>query len=112
MEALERETIMAWTQVAKHKRPRYPAEFKAEAVKLMRRGGRPVAEIAAELGVSEQSLYRWAERARIDEEDQPDGPPTSSERAELTALRKRLKEVEQERDFLKKTAAYFASAKK
>lgn len=98
--------------MAKRKRPRYTDEFKAEAVKLMRRGGRPIAEIAAELGVSEQSLYRWAERARIDEEADPEGPLTSSERAELTALRRRLKEVEQERDFLKKTAAYFASAKK
>jgi transposase len=98
--------------MAKRKRTRYSPEFKAEAVELVRRGGRSVAELAAELSVSEQSLYRWVERARIDEKADPEGPLTSSERTELSALRRRLKEVEQERDFLKKTAAYFASAKK
>jgi len=103
---------MARTEVTKRKRNRYSEEFKAEAVEVLRRESRPVAQVAAELGISEQSLYRWAERARVDERADPQGPLTSSERAELTALRRRLREVEQERDFLKKTAAYFAGAKK
>lgn len=98
--------------MAKRKRNRYSPEFKAEAVELMRRGGKPVAELAQELGVSEQSLYRWSEQAKIDEKADPEGPLTTAERAELAALRRQLRAVEQERDFLKKTAAYFAAAKK
>lgn len=98
--------------MTKRKRNRYSPEFKAEAVELMRRGDKPVTRVAEELGVSEQSLYRWAEVAKTDEKADPQGPLTTAERAELVGLRKRLRDVEQERDFLKKTAAYFASAKK
>jgi transposase len=92
--------------------PRYTAEFKAEAVELVRHGGRPIAQLASELGVSEQSLYRRVQRAAIDEKADPSEPLTTSERAELASLRRRLREVEMERDFLKKTAAYFASGRK
>jgi transposase-like protein len=103
---------MAGTRMVKRKRNRYSPEFKAEAVELMQRSDRPVIEIATELGVSEQSLYRWAQQSKVDVQADPDGPLTTAERTELAALRRRVKEVEMERDFLKKTAAYFAGAKK
>jgi transposase len=104
---------MSKKSMARHRSaPRYTAEFKAEAVELVRRGGRPIAQLASELGVSEQSLYRWVQRAAIDEKADPSGPLTTSERAELASLRRRLREVEMERDFLKRTAAYFASGRK
>jgi len=103
---------MASKKMSVRKRPQYDDEFKAEAVRLMQLGGKPVADLAAELGVSEQSLYRWSSQAKIDKEADPQGPLTSAERAEIVALRRQLKNVEQERDFLKKTAAYFASSKR
>jgi len=99
-------------QVAKRKRNRYTAEFKAEAVRMMRASGKPTAELAKDLGLSEQSLYRWARQSDIDTKAEANGPLTTAEREELTKLRRELKKVEQERDFLKKTAAYFASEKR
>jgi transposase len=98
--------------VAKQKQSRYTSEFKAEAVELVRRDTRSIAQLASDLGVSEQSLYRWVQRATIDEKADPSGPLTTAERAELASLRRRLREVEMERDFLKKTAAYFAGARR
>ena len=99
-------------QVAKKKRNRYTSEFKAEAVRMMRSSDKPAAELAKDLGISEQSLYRWAKQFDVDEKGDPKGPLTSAEREELTRLRRELRQVQQERDFLKKTAAYFASEKR
>ena len=99
-------------QVATKKRSkRYTPEFKAEAVRMMKSSGKPAAELAKDLGVSEQSLFRWAKRYDIDTKADPNGPLTTAERDELIRLRRELKRVEQERDFLKKTAAYFAREK-
>ena len=47
-------------------RPPYPEEFRREAVELVRSSGRPVNEIAKDLGVSGQSLHNWVKRAEID----------------------------------------------
>jgi transposase len=53
--------------VAQHSSKRYPAEFKRDAAKLVRSSpDRAVAEIATELGVSDQSLRKWVDQARID----------------------------------------------
>ena len=84
---------------------RYPEEFKIEAVKQVTERGLPVAEVAARLGVSAHSLYVWIKRfskpevQRKREDDQ---------QAELRRLRAELKRVTEERDILKKAAAYFA----
>ena len=64
--------------------------------------------MARELDLTETSLRAWVTQAEVDEHPDPQGPLTSEERAELTRLRRELRVVEQERDFLKKTAAYFA----
>ncbi len=52
-------------QVASRKSKRFTPEFKAEAVRIMQAAGKPVAEVAKDIGVSEQSLYRWARQLGI-----------------------------------------------
>ncbi len=84
---------------------RFPEEFKIEAVRQVTERGLPVADVAARLGMSAHSLYAWIKRyskpeaQRMQEDDQ---------QAELRRLRAELKRVTEERDILKKAAAYFA----
>jgi transposase len=99
-------------QVAKKRPNPFTPEFKAEAVRMMQAGTKPVAEVAKDLEISEQSLYRWAKQLGTAADAKPSGALTTAEREELTRLRRELRQVEQERDFLKKTAAYFASEKR
>ena len=47
-------------------RPPFPAEFRREAVKLMRDSGKPVPELAKDLGVSENTLRNWSRQAEVD----------------------------------------------
>lgn len=84
---------------------RYTEEFKIEAVKQVTERGHPVAEVAGRLGVSTHSLYQWMK--------QYSGPPAEREavkdqQAEMRRLKAELKRVTEERDILKKAAAYFA----
>lgn len=71
----------------------YPPEFRQRVVKLVD-GGCKVAEIAADLGVSAQSIYTWRRQARIDAGIE--SGLTSAEKAELFAARKRIRELETE----------------
>jgi transposase len=64
--------------------------------------------VARELDLTATALRAWVKQAAIDKTADPQGALTTDERAELTRLRRELRTVEQERDFLKKTAAYFA----
>lgn len=85
---------------------KYTEEFKAEAVKQVRERGYSVQEVARRIGVSPKSLYLWVRQAR-------GGHVTSemdSVRRENARLKAELKRVEEERDILKKAAAYFAKA--
>lgn len=88
-------------KVTKRKRNRFTPEYKAEAVRVMRSSDKPVAEVAKDLGLSEQSLYRWARQLDVDVKADPSGPLMSAEREELARLRRELRQVQQERDFLK-----------
>ena len=85
----------------------YPPEFRAEAIRLVRSGDRSVSEIAKDLGVSAQSLRNWVRQADLDEGHRHDGL-TTEERAELTRLRRENRVLREEREILKKAAAFFA----
>jgi transposase len=84
---------------------RYTEEFRIEAVKQVTDRGHPVAEVASRLGVTSHSLYQWIKRYRV--------PPAEREavqdqQSEVRRLKAELKRVTEERDILKKAAAYFA----
>ena len=84
---------------------RYPEEFKMEAVKQITERGYPVAEVAARIGVSQHSLYEWIKRYGLPEAQRIEEQGQS---AEIRRLKAELKRVTEERDILKKAAAYFA----
>lgn len=71
----------------------YPPEFRRRAVELVE-AGRRVADVAHDLDVSAQSIYEWRRQIRID--DGLDAGVTSAERAELTAAKKRIAQLETE----------------
>ena len=88
-------------------RPPYPPEFRAEAVRLIRSSGKPLSRISKDLGVSEQSLRVWIKQADLDEGRRDDGL-TTSELEELRRLRRENRVLREEREILKKAAAFFA----
>jgi len=90
---------MAQRRYAKHS-----AEFRVEAVRLTRATREPLAQVARELGVHESTLRMWVKDARPDDEI----PVTVDERTELRRLRTQVRTLRQERDILKKAAAFFA----
>ena len=88
------------------KRVRYPAEFKAEAVRQVTERGHGVVDVAKRLGMSDKSLYLWVRLAK----DQPGvgSGENASLKAEVSRLKAELKRANEERDILKKAATYFA----
>jgi transposase len=94
--------------MAKRKRRKFTAEYKAEVVELVGASGKTIRQVAKELDLTETAVRNWVRQGRIDVQRDPAGPLTSEERAELTRLRREFKTVTQERDFLKKAAAFFA----
>ncbi len=88
---------------------KYPEEFRREAVELVRSSGRSRAAVARSLGVHVGSLTTWVNAAAAEHAVTADPAALSSEeRAELTRLRKENAELRQDRDILRKAAAYFA----
>jgi transposase len=84
---------------------RYAEEFKIEAVKQITDRRHPVAEVSARLGVSQHSMYKWIRKYS---QPEPVRIEAQSQQAELRRLKSELKRVTEERDILKKAAAYFA----
>ena len=93
------------------KRGRYSRAFKVEAVRLLQRGEKPAAALAMELGVRRVLLYRWrdevAAKGEVAFSGQP-GPKPAPQAGELARVKRQLAAVTEERDILKKAAAYFA----
>ena len=86
-------------------RPPYPPEFRREALELVR-SGRSIRDVAESLGVSAQTLRNWSRQDDVDA-GRAEGL-TSAEREELRRLRRENRRLQQEREFLKKAAAFFA----
>ncbi len=89
------------------KRLSYSPEFREEAVKSVIESSRPIAQVAKELGMVEQTLGNWVAAYRRDHAgDEP--PLTVPERTRLREQERELRELRIENDFLKRAAAYFA----
>jgi transposase len=91
-------------------RPRrsFTDEFKAGAVALVLKEGKTVAQVARDLDLTPTSFRNWVERARADQGKGKPGVLTTAEREELSKLRAEVRNLRQERDILKKAAAFFA----
>lgn len=87
-------------------RPPYPEQFRREAVQLIR-GGRSFPDVAASLGVTQQTLRNWARQDEADRGEREDAL-SSAEREELRRLRRENARLKQERDILKHATAFFA----
>ena len=77
-------------------KPSYPPQFRAEAVRLVRESGKPMAQIASDLGVSVESLRKWIRQAQIDAGEREG--LTTAEREELSCLRRENRILREERD--------------
>lgn len=86
--------------------PPYPPQYKAEAVRLVQSGDRSLARMAGDLGVSDQTLRNWVKQVESGACAR-DGL-TTEERDELRRLRREVRVLREEREILKKAAAFFA----
>ena len=93
--------------MARTQRP-YPPEFRAEAVRLARGSDKSSPVLAADLGVSAEALRHWLRQADADAGRGQPGELTTDERDALRRLRREVKTLQQEREILKKAAAFFA----
>lgn len=87
---------------------RYTQEFKDEAVRQVTDRGHSTADVAARLGISAHSLYRWVRDARPPAEEKQ-AVDLQEANAEIKRLQRELRRAREERDILKKAAAYFAN---
>jgi transposase len=85
----------------------YTPEFKDEAVRQVVDRGYTVKEVAERLGISEASLYNWRKDVVPSKDDERAAELLETKRENLT-LRAELRRTQEERDILKKAAAYFA----
>jgi transposase len=88
-------------------RKKYTQEYKDDAVELVISSGRPIAEIARDLGINEGTLANWVNTARKSGKVK-EKPLDTDERARLRELEEENRRLKMERDFLKKAAAWFA----
>jgi transposase-like protein len=91
------------------KRKKFTKEFKLEAIRLMEVSGKPAAEVARELGIRRNQLYKWQEKlSKHGEEAFPGSGRRPGKEDEIVRLKRELARVKEERDILKKAAQYFA----
>ena len=80
----------------------YSEAFRTDAVALCQSSGKRVEEIAADLGVSRESLRKWVQQAKVEAGEGPVGALTRAEQEELRRLRREVKTLQMEREILKK----------
>ena len=93
------------------KRIRFSKEFKVEAVRLLESGQKPPTQLALELGINRNQLYKWQEQLKktgTDAAFRGPGRKPLDLLSEVERLKRELQKVTEERDILKKAAAYFA----
>lgn len=89
-------------------RRKFSREYKAEVVRLCQAPGESAHTVATELGLTESAVSNWVEQAKVDQGDGVPGALTTAERDELSALRREVRTLRQERDILKRATALFA----
>lgn len=94
-------------QTSAHARRAFSAEFKADAVRLVR-GGKSVVLVAKDLGLTETSIRRWLKQADADAGSGDGEMLTTEERQELSRLRREVKALRLDREILKAAATFFA----
>lgn len=87
--------------------PPHPPEFRRKAIELARERAKPIAQIAADIGISESCLRNWVHQADVDE-GRREGL-TTEERVELVRLRRENRVLRMEKEILGKAAAFFAN---
>ena len=92
-------------------RRKFTKEYKAEVVKIVKEGGKTLSAVCDELDLVPSAVSSWVKQADIDQGRGPAGALTTAERQELSQLRKKVRELEREKAFLGKAAAFFASQK-
>jgi transposase len=85
---------------------KFPPEFKRDVVRVARRGDLTIPEVAADFGISDESVRRWMRQADIDD-GIVDGQ-TTAEQSELVQLRREKRRLEMENEILRRATAYFA----
>ena len=91
------------------RRRSFTPEFKREAIRLIEESGQPLSKIARDLGIRPNQLREWRDQLQAAAPPpEPPASPTGDEAAEIRRLKRELEVVRQERDFLKKAAAFFA----
>ncbi len=87
-------------------------EFKAEVVKKVLAGHRTAGQVARDLDLTETAVRKWVKQAQVDRGKGPPGALTTAEKEELARLRKENRELREDREILKKAAAFFAKHQK
>ena len=86
----------------------YSLEFKQEALRQLETSNRPATELAAELGIRPNLLYKWRDKLTEVEDANKRGRPKKEDQSELTTLKQENKRLKEDLEILKKAAAYFA----
>ncbi len=88
---------------------RYSREFKLEAIRLSDESDKPVTQVARELGLRVNQIYKWKKQLELKQDSAfPGSGQAADQSAEIRRLKKELEAVREENEFLKKTAIFFA----
>ena len=89
-------------------RRRFTDEFKAQVVKKVLSSGKTAGQVARDLDLTETAVRHWVKQSQVDSGKGPPGALTTAEKEELARLRKENRELKEDREILKKAAAFFA----